>query len=177
MLPLEVGIFRGGRDGLRLVAFRGFSDPTGIEEWGLVLGWGTLPAWGRSTAELFSLRWYSMGDCSAARENRSQPPAPNSLARGCRGAPTGGMAQTPQTHRLQTKQEQEMLPMEAHGALMARQDTSTSHCAVHELNTALHADVKNSFSNYTVSRLKYLPFIAYIIALIFFEITQINHIL
>lgn len=115
VLPLEVGIFRGGRDGLRLVAFKGFSEPTGIEEWGLVLGWGTLPAWGRSTAELFSLRWYSMGDCSAAREDRSQPPAPSSTARGCRGVPDRGMVQTQQTHTLQTQEEQEMLPMEAHG--------------------------------------------------------------
>lgn len=32
VLPLEVDIFRGGRDGLRLVAFKGFSDPTGTEE-------------------------------------------------------------------------------------------------------------------------------------------------
>lgn len=79
VLPLEVDIFRGGRDGLRLVAFRGFSDPTGMEEWGRVLGWGTLPAWGRSTAELFSLRWYSMGDCSAAREDKSHHVLPTAL--------------------------------------------------------------------------------------------------
>lgn len=88
-----------------------------------------------------------MGDCSAAREDKSQPQAPNSLARGCRGVQTGGMAQTQETRTLQTEQEQDTPPTEAHGVFVARQDTSMLHCAVHELNTALRADGKNSFSN------------------------------
>jgi len=64
--------------------------------------------------------------------------------------------------------------MEAHGAFTARPDTSC--CTARELNTALHATAKNSFSNQH-SGLKYLPFIAYIIAFIFFEIAEINRIL
>lgn len=69
-----------------------------------------------------------------------------------------------------------MPPLEARGMFMARQDASMLHCTARELNTTLHATVKNSFSNQN-SGLKYLPFIAYMIAFILFEIAQINCIL
>lgn len=77
--------------------------------------------------------------CKRAQE--SAQCAPNSPARGCRGVQTGGMVHTEHLIMLQTRQEQEIPPVEAYGVFMARQDTSTVHCAVHELNTALHADV------------------------------------
>lgn len=66
--------------------------------------------------------------------------------------------------------------MEVHSVFMATQDTSILHCTAHEPNTAFHATVKNSFSN-RHSGLKYLPFKAYIVAFIFFEIAQINRLL
>lgn len=53
---------------------------------------------------------------------------------------------TEQTHTLQTKQEQEMPPMEMHMACSWLDGTQALYTVL-ELNTALHADVKNSFSN------------------------------
>lgn len=48
-----------------------------------------------------------------------------------------GVIQSEQTHKLQTKQEQEMPPMEAHSAFMARQDTSILRCTAREPNMLL----------------------------------------
>lgn len=64
--------------------------------------------------------------------------------------------------------------MEAHGMFTARQDASVSRCTVHELNAAVHATGRNSFSN-EHSGLTHLLFTVHVIALSFFEIAQMKY--
>lgn len=85
-----------------------------------------------------------------------------------------GVTQLEQIHKLQNKQAQKRPPMEAHGMFTARQDASVSRCTVHELNAAVHATGRNSFSN-EHSGLTHLLFTVHLIALSFFEIAQMKY--